>query len=82
MWDVTPSSLWDWSALKARIAELEQQLESKEAALAETTEQYELAQLARKLEGSAEDGGRADELKELINEYIREIDQCLKLIGD
>jgi hypothetical protein len=48
--------------------------------MAQLNEQYELVKLAKMVEHK--DDAATEELKKKINEYIREIDQCLKLIGD
>ena len=66
-------------ALTARVAELEGQLEAKTTEISSLSEQYEIIKLARNMEGGSDE--RAEKIKEKINEYIREIDQCLKLIG-
>ncbi|HHG83415.1 MAG TPA: hypothetical protein ENJ82_01600 [Bacteroidetes bacterium] len=67
-------------ALQSRVSELEVEKGDREEAMKDLTEQYEIIKLARNMEGS--NSGQSDELKQKINEYIREIDQCLKLIGD
>lgn len=66
-------------SLKARMAELEQQLADRSQALDSLEEQHKIVKLAKSMGGESE---HAEELKRKINEYIREIDQCLKLIGD
>jgi hypothetical protein len=66
--------------LKIRVAELEQALGGRELEIKDLHNQLELAKLARGMEGG--NSAQSDELKNKINEYIREIDQCLKLIGD
>jgi len=67
-------------SLKSKIAVLEEQLDQRETAHTELEEQFEIIRMAKTMKG--EDGGKeAQELKQKINEYIREIDQCLKLIG-
>ncbi len=48
--------------------------------LKDIADQHELVRLARSVEHR--DDAATEELKKKINEYIREIDQCLKLIGD
>lgn len=68
-------------ALRARITELESQLSSRESELKELGDQYQIVKFARNMDGVA-DNEKSEELKKKINEYIREIDQCLKLIGD
>ena len=65
--------------LSAKVAALEEKLEAKEAEMTGLSEQYEIIKLARNMEGHSDE--RAEKIKEKINEYIREIDQCLKLIG-
>lgn len=67
--------------LKRRVAELEEALSARDEAYQTLSEQHEIIKLARTVE---EGGGneRSEELKQKINEYIREIDQCLRLIGD
>jgi hypothetical protein len=59
---------------------LEHTLGNKESEIKDLIGKLELAKLARGMEGS--NSTQSDELKNKINEYIREIDQCLKLIGD
>lgn len=67
-------------SLKGKISVLEEQLAQREMAHTELSDQFEIIRMARSVKG--EDGGKeAQELKQKINEYIREIDQCLKLIG-
>ena len=67
-------------SLKGKIATLEEQLSQKEEAYAGLSEQFEIIRMARSMD-SKTGGEHAEELKQKINEYIREIDQCLKLIG-
>ncbi|MEM0998103.1 MAG: hypothetical protein AAGN35_13530 [Bacteroidota bacterium] len=65
--------------LVARVAKLEAELAAKSSEMTTLSEQYEIVKLARNMEGGSDE--RAEKIKEKINEYIREIDQCLKLIG-
>jgi predicted RNase H-like nuclease (RuvC/YqgF family) len=67
-------------ALQARIAALEKQLQNKDTEISTLAEQYEIVKLARNMDGDGDE--RTEKIKDKINEYIREIDQCLKLIGD
>jgi predicted RNase H-like nuclease (RuvC/YqgF family) len=66
--------------LRNRVAELEETLGTKESEIKDLTSKLELAKLARGMEVG--NSTQSEELKNKINEYIREIDQCLKLIGD
>ena len=66
--------------LRIRVQELEHTLGNRESEIKDLIGKLELAKLARGMEGS--NSTQSDELKNKINEYIREIDQCLKLIGD
>lgn len=68
-------------SLKAKIASLEQVLADRNREFEELNSQYEIVKFARSVEGKPGDE-QSEELKKKINEYIREIDQCLKLIGD
>lgn len=67
-------------ALNMRIGQLEGKIAQQQAQLRELGEQHEIVKLAKAVEGR--DDAAMEELKKKINEYIREIDQCLKLIGD
>lgn len=67
-------------SLKSKIATLEEQLAERKEAHSSLSEQFEIIRMARSMEGQ-NGGEHAEELKQKINEYIREIDQCLKLIG-
>lgn len=70
-------------SLKAQVAGLESDLEAQAAAHRSLTEQYDMLKLARSVgEGSQDGNPEAELLKKKINDYIREIDQCLRLIGD
>lgn len=66
--------------LRHRLLELEADLKAKDGEIRDLTEKLELAKLARGMEVG--NSAQSEELKNKINEYIREIDQCLKLIGD
>lgn len=68
-------------SLKAKIASLEQDLTDRVREYEELVAQHEIMKFARSVEGKPGDE-QSEELKKKINEYIREIDQCLKLIGD
>ena len=68
-------------SLKAKVASLEQNLSDRTQELDELSNQFEIVKFARNVEGKPGDQ-QSEELKKKINEYIREIDQCLKLIGD
>jgi response regulator RpfG family c-di-GMP phosphodiesterase len=67
-------------SLHSRIQELERKIVQQQMELKEQAEQHELIKLAKRVEHR--DEAATEELKKKINEYIREIDQCLKLIGD
>ena len=67
-------------SLNRRIVELEGKIQQQQQEMRELAEQQELIKLARRVEHRDDDA--TEELKKKINEYIREIDQCLKLIGD
>jgi len=70
-------------SLKAKVAGLEKDLEEKQAAYQLLSEQHDILKLARSVkEGNGPDNEQAEELKKKINDYIREIDQCLRLIGN
>ena len=66
--------------LNHRILELEGKVQQQQQQLKDLSEQQELAKLARLVEHR--DEAATEELKKKINDYIREIDQCLKLLGD
>jgi cell division septum initiation protein DivIVA len=67
-------------SLRNRIAELEGKIRHQQQENKELSEQHEIIKLARSVDTRDEDAN--EELKRKINDYIREIDQCLKLIGD
>lgn len=67
-------------SLNRRIQELEGKIQQQQQEMKDLAEQQELIKLARRVEHRDDDA--TEELKKKINEYIREIDQCLKLIGD
>ena len=67
-------------ALQGRILELESKIVQQQQEMKDLGEQHELIKLAKRVEHR--DEAATEELKKKINEYIREIDQCLKLIGD
>ncbi len=67
-------------SLNRRILELEGKIQQQQQEMKDLAEQQELIKLARRVEHRDDDA--TEELKKKINEYIREIDQCLKLIGD
>jgi tRNA(Ser,Leu) C12 N-acetylase TAN1 len=66
--------------LRQRILQLEGKVAKQQQDLKELAEQHELVKLAKSFEHR--DEAAMEELKKKINEYIREIDHCLKLIGD
>ena len=68
-------------SLKEKLSKATQDGKVKEQEMEEMRRQFEILKMAKNL---GEGGGneKVDELKSKINEYIREIDQCLKLIGD
>ena len=65
---------------REQVRELEAQIAQQEEAKKNLSEQRDLAKLATLVK--TRDEAATEELKKKINEYIREIDQCLKLIGD
>lgn len=67
-------------ALRIRIQQLEGKISQQQNELKDMADQQEMLRLARSVEHR--DDAATEELKKKINEYIREIDQCLKLIGD
>gem|GEM_PF-2312413 len=67
-------------ALRERILELEGQSSRHLADIQELNKQLEIASIAKEMKQEGDDSGEV--LKQKINEYIREIDHCLKLIGD
>jgi hypothetical protein len=67
-------------ALRQRIQQLEGKIVQQQQELKEMAQQHEIVKLARLVENR--DEAASEELKKKINEYIREIDHCLKLIGD
>lgn len=66
--------------LQSKVLELETKLAQQEQVQKNLAEQRDLAKLATLVH--TRDDAATEELKKKINEYIREIDQCLKLIGD
>jgi chromosome segregation ATPase len=82
--DKTNQLVLENRSLKGKLDEARVQLQEKELLLEELKKQHEILQMARNLgEGTAaETNENTEELKKKINDYIREIDQCLKLIGD
>jgi hypothetical protein len=67
-------------ALRNRIQQLEARILQQQQEVKDMADQQEMVKLARLVEHR--DDAATEELKKKINEYIREIDQCLKLIGD
>ena len=67
-------------SLQRRVSELEVKLQQQQLETKELADQHDLLKLAKKVEHR--DDAATEELKKKINDYIREIDQCLKLIGD
>ena len=67
--------------LKERINLLQQNVAEKNQVLNELRDQYNILKLAKNMEGG-ENSENAEELRKKINKYLREIDQCLKLLGD
>ena len=68
------------NALKEKILQLKRDLDHKETELAETKDQFETFKLAGRIGGIGNED--AEELKRKINKYIKEIDQCLKVLGE
>ena len=67
--------------LKEKLRLIQTNLAEKNQAMKDLQDQHNILKLARNMEeGSSLEN--AEELKKKINKYIREIDQCLKLIGD
>lgn len=67
--------------LKERVRELEQALETSNKDLRKVSDEVDTAKLATKLVGEAGNGD-LEGLKGRIDKLIREIDQCIKVIGD
>lgn len=66
--------------LRLRLLELETSSGEKDSEIRNLSAQLEIAKLAQGL--GKGDLASSEEFKNKINDYIREIDQCLKLIGD
>ena len=66
--------------LKEKLQLLKQNIAEKNLAVAELHDQLNILKLAKNIESG--DHEKIEELKSKINKYIREIDQCLKLLGD
>ena len=67
--------------LKEKLLSLSSTLDQKERELDEVGKDYNTLKLARKI---GESGGSSEEtlaLKKRIDQYIKEIDSCLKMIG-
>lgn len=67
-------------SLRLRIQQLEGKVVAQQEELKDLASQHELVRLAKAV--GHRDEAATEELKKKINEYIREIDQCLKLVGD
>lgn len=65
--------------LRSRVQQLEMAVAERDEEISTVKNQFEVLKLARTVEGSSNEN--TEELRKKINEYIREIDQCLKLIG-
>lgn len=65
--------------LRSRVQQLETAVAERDEEISTVKNQFEVLKLARTVEGSSNEN--TEELRKKINEYIREIDQCLKLIG-
>lgn len=84
--DKTQALAQENQSLKSALQALREQMGQREEAFADLKRQHEILVMARNLgEGAtsaAAPNESIEELKKKINDYIREIDQCLKLIGD
>lgn len=67
--------------LKERVRLLQQNIAEKNQVVNELNDQYNILKLAKNMEGG-DKSENAEELRKKINKYLREIDQCLKLLGD
>ena len=67
--------------LKEKVRLLQQNIAEKNQILNELQDQYNILKLAKNIEGG-DKTENAEELRKKINKYLREIDQCLKLLGD
>lgn len=67
--------------LKERLRLLQQNIAEKNQIMNELQDQYNILKLAKNIEGG-DQNENAEELRKKINKYLREIDQCLKLLGD
>ena len=67
-------------SLKDRVALLEQQVKEGNEKLDNALKQNEILRLAKGTQAAGEE--KSEVLRQKINEYIREIDKCLKYIGD
>ncbi len=67
--------------LKEKIRNLEQSLDEKSGVLQKITAEYDTVKLAGKLVGESGNGDLSN-LKTRIDKLIREIDLCMKVIGD
>lgn len=76
----TQSLVEENSNLKQEIRELNDKVKSKDDAIAQLQEKFDTIKLAKSIGGSGSED--AEELKKKINQYIREIDQCLKVLGE
>ena len=67
--------------LKSRLGKLESQVQENAVETKSLKEKGETIELAKSLNSSGPTEA-SEELKKRINRYIREIDQCLKLINE
>ena len=67
--------------LKDRLRLLQQNIAEKNQVVNALQDQYNILKLAKNIEGG-DKNENAEELRKKINKYLREIDQCLKLLGD
>jgi predicted RNase H-like nuclease (RuvC/YqgF family) len=68
--------------LQNRLEAVQATLTGREEELNELRKQHEILKMARNLHSGDTGDSNTEELKRKINDYIKEIDQCLKLIGD
>jgi len=67
------------NSLTNKIHRLEAELDSQKKAMSEAEEQNKIVKIAETLKQS---GRSNDELLGMINHYLRELDECIRLIGD
>jgi predicted nucleic acid-binding Zn-ribbon protein len=68
--------------LRNKMDSLSAALAGREEEIRELKQQFEILKMARSLNSGEAGDSKTEDLKRKINDYIKEIDQCLKLIGD